>query len=116
MNDCAARWRTDVTPETDLSVSEQAAHWWALLHSEDTTENDAREFGDWIARSPERVEAFLQTARLMRALKSGETRWPDTAIEELIRAAKAAAPEPQALAGRSGGPHPGALLLRAPQV
>ena len=105
-----------MAPETDLSVSEQAAHWWAVLHSEGTTENDAREFGDWIARSPERVEAFLQTARLMRALKSRETRWPDTPIEELIRAAKAAVPEPEALPGRSGGPHPSALRFRAPQV
>jgi transmembrane sensor len=105
-----------MAPETDFSVSEQAAHWWALLHSEGTTESDAREFGDWIARSPERVEAFLQTARLMRALKSRETRWPATPIEDLIHAAKAAAPDPQALPGRSGGPHPGALLFRAPKV
>jgi transmembrane sensor len=105
-----------MAPETDLSVSEQAAHWWALLHSEGTTESDTREFGDWIARSPERVEAFLQTARLMRALKSRDTRWPDTPIEELIRAAKAAAPDPQALPGRSGGPYPAARLFRAPTM
>jgi len=105
-----------MAPETDLSVSEQAAHWWALLHSEGTTESDTREFGDWIARSPERVEAFLQTARLMRALKSRETRWPDTPIEELIRAAHAAAPDPQPLPGRTGDPQPGARLSRAPKA
>ena len=105
-----------MAPETDLSVSEQAAHWWALLHSEGTTESDTREFGDWIARSPERVEAFLQTARLMRALKSRDTRWPDTPIEQLIRAAKVAPPDPQAWARRSGSPHPGALRFRAPKM
>jgi transmembrane sensor len=68
-----------------LSVPEQAADWWVLLHSESATSADHREFGEWVARSPERVQAYLQTARLHQALQSGSVRWPDTPPEVLIR-------------------------------
>jgi len=71
-----------------LSIAEQAAEWWVLLHSDDSSAADHREFGEWVARSPERVAAYLQTARLSNALQSGTIRWPDTAPEALIREAR----------------------------
>ena len=76
-----------------MSISEQAAHWWVQLHSEGVSATDHLEFGEWVARSPERVESYLQTARLMRALKSPAVRWPDTPPEVLIREAKASPPD-----------------------
>jgi len=85
--------------EPNTPISEQAALWWALLHSEGATSADHREFGEWIARSPERVAAYLQLARLIQALKSdGRVRWPDTSAESLIEEARAAAPDPIQLA------------------
>jgi transmembrane sensor len=75
--------------ESPTSVLEQASHWWELLHSDSVSSSDHREFGEWVARSPERVEAYLQTARLARAIKSPRLIWPSTAAEVLIREAKA---------------------------
>jgi transmembrane sensor len=72
-----------------MSILEQASHWWELLHSESASISDHREFGEWVARSPERVEAYLKTAQLVRALKSPHLRWPSTTAEVLIREAKA---------------------------
>jgi ferric-dicitrate binding protein FerR (iron transport regulator) len=72
------------------SVTQQASHWWVLLNSGAATPADHQAFGEWVTRSPERVEAFLQTVRLSQALRSDKTRWPDTPVEDLIRAAKAA--------------------------
>jgi transmembrane sensor len=91
MNDCARRWRIEVASdmESTTSILEQASHWWELLHSEGASSADHREFGEWVARSPERVEAYLQTARLVRAIKSPRLRWPNTTAEVLIREAKA---------------------------
>jgi transmembrane sensor len=91
MNDCARRWRLEVATdmESTSSIYEQASHWWELLHSESASSTDRREFGEWVARSPERVEAYLQTARLVQAIKSPQLRWPSTAAEVLIRDAKA---------------------------
>jgi transmembrane sensor len=91
MNDCARRWRIEVASEMEstTSVLEQASHWWELLHSENASSTDHREFGEWVARSPERVEAYLQTARLVQAIKSPRLIWPSTAAEALIREAKA---------------------------
>jgi transmembrane sensor len=77
--------------ESTTSVLEQASHWWELLRSESAPTNDHREFGDWVARSPERVEAYLQTARLVRAIRSPRLIWPGTAADVLIREAKASA-------------------------
>ena len=79
---------TDIDSATP--VTEAASHWWVLLNSDAATPAHHRAFGEWVARSPERVEAFLQTARLSQALGSDKTRWPDTPVEDLIRAAKAA--------------------------
>jgi transmembrane sensor len=71
-----------------LSIAEQAADWWDLLHSDAASAADHREFGEWVARSPERVAAYLQTARLSNALRSDKIRWPDTSPETLIREAR----------------------------
>jgi transmembrane sensor len=70
------------------SVTEQASHWWILLNDPGATEADRKAFGEWSSRSPERVEAFLQTARLTKALRSRTLRWPDVSVEILVREAK----------------------------
>src|ERR1700723_1394419 len=90
MNDCAQRWRIEVASdmESPTSVLEQASHWWELLHSDSASSADHREFGEWVSRSPERVEAYLETARLVKAIKSPRLIWPSTAAEVLIREAK----------------------------
>jgi transmembrane sensor len=72
------------------SVTQQASHWWVLLNSGGATPADHQAFGEWVARSPERVEAYLQSIRLAQALQSDKTRWPDTPVEEVICAARAA--------------------------
>jgi len=77
--------------DTTTSTFEQAAHWWELLDGDSASTSDHREFGDWVAKSPERVEAFLQTARLIKAAKSPLVKWPNTSAEVLIRDAKASA-------------------------
>jgi transmembrane sensor len=76
----------DIDPT--LPIPEQAAEWWVLLHSDGASPADHREFGEWVARSPERVAAYLKTARLSNALQSGTIRWPDTSPEVLIREAR----------------------------
>jgi transmembrane sensor len=97
--------------EFSTSVSEQASHWWEVFHDEDASPADHREFGEWVARSPERVEAYLQTARLMQALKSPDTRWPSTPADVLIREAKAAPQD--ALPISRGKPVPAVEVPRA---
>jgi transmembrane sensor len=84
--------RKDHTTElgSTTSVTQQASHWWVLLNSGAATPADHQAFGEWVTRSPERVEAFLQSIRLAQALRSDKTRWPDTPIEDVICAAKAA--------------------------
>ena len=72
------------------SVTQQASYWWVLLNSGGATPADHQAFGEWVARSPERVEAYLQSIRLAQALRSDKTPWPDTPVEEVIRAARAA--------------------------
>jgi transmembrane sensor len=76
--------------------SEEATHWWTLLHGEGVTTEERREFLSWVSRSPERIEAYLGVERLMAALHSHQVRWPDTAVETLIRDARAST---QAAAG-----------------
>jgi transmembrane sensor len=61
-----------------------------LLNEREATPADHRAFGEWVARSPERVEAYLQAAQLTLALRLPGADWPDTPVDELIRAAKAA--------------------------
>jgi transmembrane sensor len=87
------------------SIAEQAAEWWARLHDEAVTPGEQREFGEWVARSPERIAAYLQTAQLMRALRAGRAEWPQTPTDELISQAKAAPLDPVTLPGaRPEGP------------
>jgi len=69
--------------------SEEAAHWWVLLHGEGATAAERREFLTWVARSPERIEAYLEVERLVGTLRAGTVRWPDTSVEALIEAARA---------------------------
>jgi transmembrane sensor len=78
-------------PQIDVgaSLTEQASAWWMLLNYGDVKLADHHAFRKWVARSPERVEAFLQTAILTRALESKQL-WPDTPIETLIQDAKSA--------------------------
>src|SRR5437867_2567743 len=79
----------DRNHEIDVTapVTEQASWWWVLLCEGEATPADRRAFAEWVVRSPERVEAFLQAARVTLALKSDKTRWPDTPVEDLIRTA-----------------------------
>lgn len=83
----------DVPEDLPASTMDQAIRWWVLLHCEGASAADHREFGEWVALSPERVAAYLHVARLMRGLKSGSVKWPDTPAETLIREAKAATAE-----------------------
>jgi transmembrane sensor len=87
-----AAMQKDYIHEIDAtaSITEQASAWWLLLNHGDATSADHHAFGEWVARSPERVEAFLQTARLTRALRSKTLQWPDTPVATLIREAKSA--------------------------
>jgi transmembrane sensor len=78
----------DLSPT--VSIPEQAAHWWVVFHDSGVESADHREFGEWIARSPERVEAYLRVARLHQVLRSRELHWPRTSAEDLIKEAKAA--------------------------
>lgn len=78
-------------------IAEQAAHWWVLFHSEGASRQDHREFAEWVARSPERVAAYLRVAHLEQTLGSADVPWPSTPPEVLIRDAKAAPQEPSSL-------------------
>jgi transmembrane sensor len=108
----------DHTSEIDLRapVSEQGSGWWVLLNEGEATPAHQRAFAEWVSRSPERVAAYLQAARLALALGSADTRWPDTPVDELIREAKAAPREVASLPLGSGGgrceaPRPRGRLL-----
>lgn len=73
--------------EQAAPVTEQASAWWIALNAGTATPEDHRAFCEWAARSPERIEAFLETARLTKVLKSTHLRWPDTPVETLARQA-----------------------------
>ena len=87
-------------PESTTSLAEEAAYWWQVFHDGEASPAEHREFADWVARSPERVEAYLETARLHKALKGTPVRWPDTSAEELLRDARTAPAEPVQLRQR----------------
>lgn len=86
-------------------IAEQAAHWWVLFHSEGASRQDHREFAEWVARSPERVEAYLRVAHLEQTLGSADVPWPSTASEVLIREAKASPQEPSSLPRQHAAQH-----------
>jgi transmembrane sensor len=71
------------------SIAEEAAHWWIVFHGDDASPADHREFAEWVARSPERVEAYIRAGQLEHTLKKGDIQWPATPAEVLVREAKA---------------------------
>lgn len=76
---------TALTP----SIAEEAAHWWVVFHADEASPADHQEFAQWIARSPERVEAYLRAAQLDHTLKNAEIEWPAIPTEVLVREALA---------------------------
>ncbi len=78
--------RTEI--DSTVPIREQAIQWWVLLNEGTPADADFRAFGDWVVRSPERLEAYLCTLRLSQALKSPRLRWPDTPVATLIEDAK----------------------------
>ena len=78
----------------DPSIATQASDWWARLHDEAASPEDQRRFGAWVTRSPERIEAYLDVARLVHALRFSRIPWPDTPADEMVRAVKAAPRDP----------------------
>ncbi|MEJ0085236.1 MAG: FecR domain-containing protein [Pseudomonadota bacterium] len=96
--------------ETDstASISEQAAAWWVVFHDEAATAADHREFGQWVAKGPDRVAAYLRMARVQRALQSPAVRWPQVSraalISEAIAAPEDVVPLRPAVAARSASP------------
>ena len=71
------------------SISQQAAHWWVVLHNVDASAAEKREFVEWVARAPERIEACLRVARVHAAVSRADVRWPETSAEDLVRDALA---------------------------
>lgn len=86
--------------EPSVSISEQAARWWVTLHGPGASLADRHAFGEWVRRSPERVEAYLKVARLEGVLRSGAVRWPHESAEELIRQARGTRPDVVPLVGQ----------------
>ena len=66
-------------------IAEQAAHWWVVFGEGNASSAERREFGDWIVRAPERVEAYLRVASVSSALSRPDVRWPTTPADALIR-------------------------------
>ncbi|HEY2402595.1 MAG TPA: FecR domain-containing protein [Steroidobacteraceae bacterium] len=96
--------------DPNAPVTEQASFWWVLLSEGEPTVADSHAFAEWVARSPERVAAFLQAAQLTSALRSSAIRWPKTSADELLSAALNARPEIAKLPSASRGgdrKHPG---------
>jgi transmembrane sensor len=88
-----------MTSENDelTSISEQAAHWWVVFRGNTASSADKREFAQWIARAPERVEAYLRVARVHSALSRAELQWPKTPAVTLVRESIGSAQEPTLL-------------------
>ncbi len=84
--------------ETGITLSEQAAHWWVALHGDTVAAADKQAFAAWVARSPERIEAYLRMARLMGALHSPKVDWPDVPAATLVQEARSATAEIMPLA------------------
>src|ERR1700744_1655881 len=80
MSACAWRSRADMTHDTEelTSISQQAAHWWVVLHNTNPSAAEKREFVEWVRRAPECVEACLRVARVHAAVSRTDARWPET--------------------------------------
>jgi transmembrane sensor len=72
------------------SISQQAAHWWVVMHNANPSAPEKREFVEWVTRAPECVEACLRVARVHAAVSRADVRWPETSAEDLVREALAA--------------------------
>jgi transmembrane sensor len=72
------------------SISQQAARWWVVLHNLDASAAEKREFVEWVARAPERVEACLRVAQVHALVSRADVRWPEISAEDLVRNALAA--------------------------
>jgi len=72
------------------SISQQAAHWWVVLHNANPSATEKREFVEWVTRAPECVEACLRVALVHAAVSRAEVSWPETSAEDLVRDALAA--------------------------
>ena len=72
------------------TISQQAAHWWVVLHNVEASTAEKREFVEWVKRAPERAEACLRIARVHAAVSRSDVRWPRTSAEDLVRNALAA--------------------------
>ena len=72
------------------SISQQAAHWWVVLHNANPSASEKREFVEWVTRVPDCVEACLRVALVHAAVSRAEVRWPATSAEDLVRDALAA--------------------------
>jgi transmembrane sensor len=59
-----------------------------MFHTDDASHADHQEFAAWIARSPERVEAYLRVAQLDHTLKATKIEWPTTSTDLLVREAR----------------------------
>lgn len=81
-------------PDPTTSLFEQASYWWHVFREGDASAAEHLEFSEWVARSPERVGAYIDAALLHKALKDPAVRWPVISHEELIRDALAAPNEP----------------------
>jgi transmembrane sensor len=76
--------------ERQTSISQQAAHWWVVLHNANPTASEKREFAEWATRAPECVEACLRVALVHAAVSRADLRWPETSAEDLVHDALAA--------------------------
>src|SRR3984957_15163254 len=87
MNACAWQSRADMTHDSEelTSISQQAAHWWVVLHDANPTASEKREFVEWGTRAPECVEACVRVALVHAAVSHAAVRWPETSAEDLVR-------------------------------
>jgi transmembrane sensor len=72
------------------SISQQAAHWWVVLHNLNPSASEKREFVEWVTRAPECVEACLRVALVHAVVSRAEVRWPETSVDTLVSDALAA--------------------------
>lgn len=89
--------------ESTVALTEQAAHWWAVMRDEQVSTAERREFAEWVKRSPERIEAYLRMARVQAAVSRPDLRWPATSADVLVR---------EALVSQDPVPHPRASAAR----